>query len=593
MRAKHPSSLLPFTGPFLTLLLGITLIVLARNGIVVPFNEGILFSLATLSTFYFGIPSGIGTLLVATILFTATVIDPASFPVFYEKNEVVALGIVLPLVILVLGSLKKKLDRRVKESEDGYRTVVENIDEVFFLISIDFRKLYYISPAYEKVWGRPVSGFYDDPGSWFDAIHPEDRDSVMEYTNALIANTWPSNRRPDPYRVIQPGGTIRWIAPKAIILNDAHGKPDRFVGIALDITSEMASAAAEQQMSKRLRSVLENAPIAIFSTDKDGLLTLREGKGGARAGVKPGQGIGTSYFKQFEDVPEHVENVRRALAGESFTASLQVRNGIYEIAYAPVMGRDGMPNGMVGVATDITERQNAEKQVGELSLLKNKFITVATHQLRTPLSVIRWNLERLLDGELGKLTKAQKEFLRVTFDADIEVITRINDFMLALDIEEGAKSINAEKTSLKSLWESVMIAARKKCAIKGLDLEYADPGDLPAVTIDQDKIRTVMEKLVENAVQYTPTGSIKVEIGLQGNAKVRFAVSDTGIGVPAAEQGKVFRRFFRASNAMLQRTDSNGLGLHIAKHYVEMHNGSIGFSSQEGKGSTFWFELPI
>jgi PAS domain S-box-containing protein len=246
---------------------------------------------------------------------------------------------------------------------------------------------------------------------------------------------------------------------------------------------------------------------------------------------------------------------------------------------------------IVGVAI---ERQSSRERVRDLDSLKNKFIQTVSHQFRTPLNAVRWNLEALLSDELGKLKPEQKEFIRLTYDANNAVILRIHDLLTALDIEEGRAPLSKETLSFESLWSTVMADWAKRLALKQIALSYVPPAEpLPAITADTEKIRLILEKLTDNALSYTPENG-KVDVTLSGrNGHLVMEITDNGIGIPKAEQGRIFERFYRATNASVTKTDSSGLGLSIARFFARQHDGDITFVSREGKGSTFRLELPL
>ncbi|MBU1167162.1 HAMP domain-containing histidine kinase [Patescibacteria group bacterium] len=243
---------------------------------------------------------------------------------------------------------------------------------------------------------------------------------------------------------------------------------------------------------------------------------------------------------------------------------------------------------------DVTRRRQSEDKVKDLSDLKNKFIRIVSHQFRTPLNSIKWNIETLLMGELGKLKKEQEVFLRSSYEAQNEVLRRLHDLFTVMDIEEGRTALKKENISVESLWGSVLTTCKKNCKLKKIDFKYVSPQKaLPKIEADPEKIRSVFEHLSNNAVNYTQeNGKVTAKISKKAN-RIRFEIKDNGIGIPPAEQKYIFDRFFRATNASAMITDASGIGLSIAKYYVKQHKGTIGFKSEEDRGSTFWFEIPI
>ena len=225
--------------------------------------------------------------------------------------------------------------------------------------------------------------------------------------------------------------------------------------------------------------------------------------------------------------------------------------------------------------------------------LKTDFITLSSHQLRTPLSAIKWFVEIMLTERMGKLNKKQEEYLKEIQRSNERAIALVNDLLQVSRAQEGKLHLDFTETNLSQLVEETVDSHRSLMDNNHIsfNLEIIN-GPLPVVVVDRVKIRRVIQNLLVNAVKYTPReGSVQVVIKKEPK-QIVCSFSDNGVGIPADEQDGIFQRFFRGSNVSKIQPDGTGLGLFIAKFLVEAHKGKIWFESKEGAGTTFYFSLP-
>ena len=240
-------------------------------------------------------------------------------------------------------------------------------------------------------------------------------------------------------------------------------------------------------------------------------------------------------------------------------------------------------------ATKRLEEKNA--QLRELDQAKDEFISMASHQLRTPLTVIKGYLSMLLEGDVGKITKGQEEFVHEAFDGSSRMVGLINDLLNVSRMDTGRFFIEPTEVDIEELVSQEVKELQKQAGDKGLYLKIAKTGKIPHVWVDETKIRQVVMNFIDNALYYTEEGGVTVKLE-KIKDMVIYSVVDTGVGIPKAEQPKIFEKFFRAGNARKIRPDGTGLGIYLAKRVVEDHGGEIFFESSEGHGSTFGFKIP-
>ena len=262
------------------------------------------------------------------------------------------------------------------------------------------------------------------------------------------------------------------------------------------------------------------------------------------------------------------------------------KNLTLEVSTIKIM-RSGEKVGTLVILHDISREKLVEQ-------MKTEFVSIAAHQLRTPLSAIKWTLRMLLDGDLGEINENQREFLEKTFVSNERMISLINDLLNVTRIEEGKYIYKTTLANLENVVESVVESYKEIIERKKLNFSLEKSTEpLPLVLIDIEKMTLVIQNLLENAIHYTPEGGSITILLKKGKEEIDFAIRDTGIGIPKEEQDRVFSKFFRSSNALRSETSGSGLGLFIAKNIIESHGGKIWFESEENKGTTFYFFLPL
>ena len=236
--------------------------------------------------------------------------------------------------------------------------------------------------------------------------------------------------------------------------------------------------------------------------------------------------------------------------------------------------------------------KSSNRQLQRLDKSKDEFISMASHQLRTPLTSIKGYLDMMLDGDLGKITPTQRSVLSEAYISSERMVTLINDFLNVSRLQTGKFIIDKRETDLAEMLREQVQMLKVVAKQHDLKLETHISKGIPKVVVDGEKVRQVMLNMIDNAIYYSkPSTSIDVVLALDGRDIV-FSVKDTGIGVPESEKDGLFGKFFRATNARQKRPDGTGVGLFLSRKVILSHGGDIIFWSKEGKGSIFGFRLP-
>lgn len=344
------------------------------------------------------------------------------------------------------------------------------------------------------------------------------------------------------------------------------------------------------------------APVHIIFTDPDGRIIYTNPAVETITGYSKKEILGKTprlwggimpkrFYKEFWETikfkkqPYHGIVHNRRKNGEAYTADMRV---------APVLDKSGELTGFVGVELDITDQVRNSTELARHDAMQSTFLQVLMHRLRTPISVARWNLEQLMDGTFGTIKGPMETALVATHRACLETNEHLNDVLNAVSVKNGALAVSKGTTHVPNILHVLQNRFAGRFKNKRIKITYAithEP-DTEHAYIDERLIEGAMMKILQNALDYTPSnGKVTVKLTIRESGIV-FSVADTGIGIPPKELPNLFELFFRGTNAGTMSTEGYGIGLFLVKAYVEAHGGTVTVSSKLGKGSTFGFTIP-
>lgn len=350
-----------------------------------------------------------------------------------------------------------------------------------------------------------------------------------------------------------------------------------------------------QEDMQKYQLAVEHASDHIVITDPDGIIlyanrAVEKITGfppseimGTKAGVKWGKRMKhEAYTHLWNEIKHHklqfhgeFQNVRKN--GEMYTAEAKI---------APVLDAQGEVLYFVGIERDVT-------QLREVDRMKTEFISLASHQLRTPLSAMKWFLEMLLDGDLGDLSTEQMNMLRNINASNERMIDLVNTLLDISRIESGRLVIDAVPTDITELVTGLRHELEPLMQAKNQTLTIAIADNLPQVTIDPRLIRQVYMNLLTNAVKYSAhSTTITVHVFVK-EGMIISTVQDQGYGIDVSEREHIFEKFYRAKSAVKAEAEGSGLGLYLVKSIVETSGGTMWLESEPWQGSSFSFSLPI
>lgn len=354
-----------------------------------------------------------------------------------------------------------------------------------------------------------------------------------------------------------------------------------------------------EKESARTQAMLESIGDGVVVIDENGKILLINEPAKELINISNVDPIGANYFDLFvatdekgNVIPIEERPMEKTLkSGEKFVSSIlyYIRSDKSRVpvatTVAPIfLGEKAF--GVIAIFRDITKERDIDR-------MKTEFISLASHQLRTPLSAMKWFAEMLLEGDAGKLNKEQKEFINNINDSNERMIKLVDSLLNISRIESGRIVIEPVPTDINSLIEKCLKELKPQMDSKKIHFVFSANEDLSKAVVDPKLIGEVYSNLLSNSIKYTPEGGEISVIISKKDDEIISQISDTGYGIPKKDKDKIFEKFYRGENIVAVATDGNGLGLYLVKSIIESSGGRIWFESEEHKGTTFWFALPI
>ncbi len=527
----------------------------------------------------------------------------------------------------------READAAIARSEARFRFLAETTSDVITRLTLD-RRREYVSPACKALLGYEPAEMLGRVPS--DDMHPDDAPRVRDLAGRLVAGEISDARLTATYRTRHKLGHWIWVEASMSLGRDAlTGRPDSMICTLRDVTGRRAAEAAVAASEARFRLLAENAGEMIVLGDDHGRRSYVSPASLRLVGFTPeafaampltervhhddvaalertlartreGE-IETSVICRFrhrdgdwrwlESVFRRVPGVRAPGEGERAPGD---RAGGRRVGGRVVGHPDRQPTVVVTVR-DVTERQaqsraleEAKRAAEQASSAKSDFLATMSHEIRTPLNGILGYTDLLLaDGGFAGERRRHVERIRSAGAALRTVVDDVLDFS---KIEAGRVDLDPRPFVLAALVADAVSIVRGGTNGKALDITTDLDARLPPVLVgDEDRLRQILLNLLNNAVKFTPSGGVFLSVApVRGSSgRLRFTVTDTGIGIPPDKRDRLFERFSQVNGTIRRRYGGTGLGLAICRSLVEAMGGAIGVAGAEGQGSTFWFEVPL
>lgn len=438
-----------------------------------------------------------------------------------------------------------------------------------------------------KIYGLNSTDSINSFAKWSKYIVEEDREKVhsaierVKKENSLLDIT---------FRIRWPNKNIRHIKATGSIINKDTNSKGKLIGVSSDVTTDMENIKSIE----RFKLAVEAAYDHVIITDKEGKIIYANSSAERTTGYSKDEMLGKTPALWGKQMPKEfyknmwhtLTDLKQPFIGELTNKRKSGELYIAESHISPILDESGKNiEYFLGIEKDITKLKEVDKA-------KTEFVSLASHQLRTPLSAVNWYAELLLDADAGILNEEQKSYVNEIYAGNQRMVSLVNALLNVSRLEMGTFEVEPKDIKPQEYINDVLQDLKLQIEGKNLEINNNTKDKINTFHADPDIFRIIVQNLITNAVKYTQKGGkIEYSLGYKGD-KFVIIVSDNGRGIPSHQKDRIFTKLFRADNVKQLDIEGTGLGLYLVKTVVDKLGGDISFTSQLNKGASFTVTLP-
>lgn len=509
---------------------------------------------------------------------------------------------------------RQQREEQLAQSEAYYRHMTDNTPVMTWITDSQGRCTYLNKQWYDYTGQKSEDAL---GYGWLEAVHPDDAQSSGDVF--MQANKQQVEFKLE-YRLRAKDGTYRWHLDSGLPFHDAAGEFSGYMGAVTDIHERVQAEEALQVSQTKLSVVANNATTGLFMMDERQHCTFMNPSAEKLTGYtykqisklnKPLHDIihhkkpDGSHYPMKECPIDRAFPERNRIPGED--VFVRPDGSFYPVAFmaSPIYSA-GKPVGTVIEVRDITDEKRTQDELRnlvavteqrnaliKLNKTKDEFISIASHQLRTPATGVKQYVNMVLDGYAGNISESQRQMLAKANQSNDRQLEVIDDLLNVANIDSGSFKIKKTKQDIVAVMQDILDAQQKVFAKKNQSITFKKPQKPVRLNFDAKNLRMAIENITDNASKYSPDNTtIEVQIKAVGK-QVHIAITDKGVGIAKRDLNKLFKKFSRINNLKSLEVGGSGLGLYWAYKIVELHGGTIEVDSKLGKGTTFILSIPV